>query len=98
MPEGTLSAMPELSNDVPALPFSHTFALELHVFTEDLPGMRRAGSGDWSGLCNCYYWIDRTSGLAAAFLTQVLPFYDGQVLEAVLGVEQAVYSEILAPT
>lgn len=95
-PEGTVSTMPELSNDVPPLPFAQTFGLGLHVFTEDLPGMRRAGSGDWSGLCNCYYWLDRTSGVAGAFLTQVLPFYDGPLLEAVLGSEQAVYAEILA--
>jgi CubicO group peptidase (beta-lactamase class C family) len=94
-PDGTVSTMPELSNDVPPLPFAQTFGLGLHVFTEDLPGMRRAGSGDWSGLCNCFYWIDRTSGVAGAFLTQVLPFYDLQVLEAVLGIEQAVYAEIL---
>jgi methyl acetate hydrolase len=95
-PEGTVSTMPELSNDVPPLPFAQTFGLGLHVFTEDLPGMRRANSGDWSGLCNCYYWIDRTSGVAGAFLTQLLPFYDAQVLEPMLGCEQAVYAEMLA--
>jgi CubicO group peptidase (beta-lactamase class C family) len=95
-PDGSVSTMPELSNDVPPLPFAQTFGLGLHVFEEDLPGMRRAGSGDWSGLCNCYYWIDRASGVAGAFLTQVLPFYDPQVLEAVLGSEQAVYAETLA--
>jgi CubicO group peptidase (beta-lactamase class C family) len=97
-PEGIVSTMPELSNDVPPLPFAQTFGLGLHIFEEDLPGMRRAGSGDWSGLCNCYYWIDRASGVAGGFLTQVLPFYDPQVLEAALGIEQAVYAEILAAT
>jgi CubicO group peptidase (beta-lactamase class C family) len=94
-PEGTVSTMPELSNDVPPLPFAQTFGLGLHVFEEDLPGMRRAGSGDWSGLCNCYYWIDRASGVAGAFLTQILPFYDAKILEPLLGTEQAVYAEIL---
>ncbi|HTX32232.1 MAG TPA: serine hydrolase domain-containing protein [Solirubrobacteraceae bacterium] len=95
-PDGTVSTMPELSNDVPPLPFTQTFGLGLHVFTEDLPGMRRAGSGDWSGLCNCYYWIDRASGVAGAFLTQVVPFYDAQILEPLLGTEMGVYAEILA--
>lgn len=95
-PEGTVSTMPELSNDVPPLPFAQTFGLGLHVFTEDLPGMRRAHSGDWSGLCNCYFWIDRASDVAGAFLTQVLPFYDAQVLQPLLEAEQAVYSGILA--
>jgi CubicO group peptidase (beta-lactamase class C family) len=96
LPDGVESTMPELSNDVPALPFAQAFGLGLHIFNEDLPGMRRSGSGDWSGLCNCYFWIDRTSDVACAFLTQVLPFYDGQVLQAALEAEQAVYSEILA--
>ncbi len=94
LPDGIKSTMPELSNDVPALPFAQGFALGLHVFKEDLPGMRRAGSGDWSGLCNRYYWIDRTSGIAGALLTQVLPFYDAGVLEAALLAEQAVYARV----
>jgi CubicO group peptidase (beta-lactamase class C family) len=98
LPDGTTSSMPELSNDVPALPFAQTFGLGLHVFTEDLPGLRRAGSGGWSGLFNCYYWIDRASGIAAAFLTQVLPFYDARIVAATLEAEQAVYADILAPT
>jgi hypothetical protein len=59
---------------------------------EDLPGMRRAGTADWAGLFNCYYWIDRASGVSAAFLTQVLPFFDAQVVDTALAVEQAVYA------
>ena len=97
VPTEIKSAMPELSNDVISPPFSQGFGLGLHVFTEDLPGMRRAGSGDWSGLCNCYYWIDRTSGVAGAFLTQVLPYFDARILETALGIEQAVYAELLSP-
>jgi methyl acetate hydrolase len=94
LPEVTKSAIPELSNDVPSPPFRQGFGLGLHVFMEDLPGMRGAGSGDWAGLCNCYYWIDRGSGIAAAFLTQVLPFYDEPIVEASLAAEQAVYAKL----
>ncbi|HLY48894.1 MAG TPA: serine hydrolase domain-containing protein [Solirubrobacteraceae bacterium] len=97
MPNGSKTAMPRLTHDLPALPYAHTFGLGLHVFTEDLPGMRRAGSGDWSGLCNCYYWVDRGSGLAGALLTQVLPFHDTEVLEAVIRTELTIYDEILDP-
>lgn len=95
-PQEMKSAMPELSNDVVTPPFAQGFGLGLHVFKEDLPGMRRAGSGDWSGLMNCYYWIDRASGIAGAFLTQVLPFFDGAVVEAALGIEQTVYAGMSA--
>jgi methyl acetate hydrolase len=92
LPEVIKSAQPEYSNDVPRAPFRQGHGLGLHVFTEDLPGMRRAGSGDWAGLMNCYYWIDRASGIAATFLTQVLPFFDAKIVETTLALEQAVYA------
>jgi methyl acetate hydrolase len=96
LPEMMKTAMPELTNDVPSAPFAQGWGLGLHLFTEDLPGMRHAGSGDWAGLCNCYYWIDRASGIAVAFLTQVLPFFDAGVVETSLGVEQAIYAGVAA--
>lgn len=73
LPRESRSMMPELSNDVVSPPFAQAWGLGLHLFTEDLPGMRKAGTGDWSGLYNTYFWIDRASGLAAGFFTQVLP-------------------------
>jgi hypothetical protein len=79
------------------MPFRQGFGLGLHVVLEDIPGMRRGGTGDWAGLFNCYYWIDRASGVAGAFLTQVLPFFDQQVVEASLGFEAAVYAVLGAP-
>jgi CubicO group peptidase (beta-lactamase class C family) len=97
LPDVMRSAVPELSNDVPANPFRDTFGLGLHIVLEDMPGMRRAGTGDWAGLFNCYYWIDRASGVAGAFLTQVLPFFDGRIVETALGYEIAVYAEVGAP-
>jgi CubicO group peptidase (beta-lactamase class C family) len=97
LPQVMKSAIPELSNDVPSAPFSQGWGLGLRLFTEDLPGMRRANSGDWAGLCNCYFWIDRTSGIAAAFLTQVLPFFDEAVVQTAQAVEQTIYAGIAAP-
>lgn len=92
LPEVIKSAQPEYSNDVPRAPFQQGYGLGFHVFTEDLPGMRRAGSGDWAGLMNCYYWIDRASGIAATFMTQVLPFFDAKIVETTLALEQAIYA------
>jgi CubicO group peptidase (beta-lactamase class C family) len=97
LPEVIHSAVPELTNDIVALPVPQGWGLGFHLVMEDLPGMRRAGTGDWAGLCNCYFWIDRTSGLAGAFLTQVLPFFDARILERAMGFEQAVYAEVGAP-
>jgi methyl acetate hydrolase len=91
------SAIPELSHDIPSLPFSQGWGLGFHLFTEDLPGLRRAGSGDWAGLFNSYFWLDRTSGIAVAFLTQVLPFFDPGIIDTLQAIEQATYAEIAAP-
>ncbi|HTX07970.1 MAG TPA: serine hydrolase domain-containing protein [Solirubrobacteraceae bacterium] len=90
------SALPELSHDIPSLPFSQGWGLGFHLFTEDVPGMRRVGSGDWAGLCNTYFWLDRTSGIAVAFLTQVLPFFDPGITDAVQAIEQITYAGIAA--
>ena len=64
---------------------------------EDIPGMRRAGTASWSGLADCYYWIDRAMGIAGLFMTSVLPFFDEHVLMRVAGVEMAAYAEAAEP-
>jgi CubicO group peptidase (beta-lactamase class C family) len=97
LPEIMRSAIPELSNDVPALPFRQGWGLGLHLMLEDVPGMRRAGSGDWAGLFNSYYWLDRTTGITAAIFTQLLPFFDARMVDTLLQFEQAVYAEVAAP-
>ena len=94
LPELIESAMPELSNDIVSMPFEQGWGLGFHLVCEDLPGMRRAGSGDWAGLCNSYYWVDRASGVAVALFTQILPFFDGPVLQTALALEQAVYAGV----
>jgi CubicO group peptidase (beta-lactamase class C family) len=94
LPEIMRSAMPELSNDVPSLPFAQGWGLGFHLYLEDLPGLRRSGSADWGGLFNCSYWLDRTSGIVGVFLTQVLPFYDARIVEATAGFEQGVYADV----
>jgi CubicO group peptidase (beta-lactamase class C family) len=97
LPDVMVSTVPEMSNDVPAMPFRQGFGLGLHLVFEDIPGMRHAGTGDWAGLFNCYYWIDRRTGVAGAFLTQVLPFFDPPVVETALGFEGGIYAEVGAP-
>ncbi len=88
------SADPAISNDIPSLPVPQGWGLGVHLTLADLPGMRRAGTGDWAGLFNSYYWIDRASGVAGAIFTQLLPFFDQRVIAAAIGFEQAVYEAI----
>ena len=42
-------------------------------------------------------WIDRATGVAGAFLTQVLPFFDARIVETATQFEQAVYAEVGTP-
>lgn len=91
-PDLLKSSVPELTNDVPSLPISQGWGLGLHVRHERIPGMRAAGSADWAGLFNCYFWIDPASDLSAAVLTQVLPFFDPGVVQTMLDVELALYA------
>ena len=97
LPEVMKSAVPELCNDVPSWPVAQAWGLGFHLVLEDMPGMRRAGTGDWAGLANCYYWIDRAAGVTGVFMTQVLPFFDARIVEALSGFEQGVYAEVGAP-
>lgn len=98
LPEIMRSAVPELTNEVPSLPFRQGWGLGLHLLLEDVPGMRRAGSGDWAGLFNSYYWIDPATGVTAAIFTQLLPFFDARMVETLLQFEQGIYAELGAAT
>jgi methyl acetate hydrolase len=60
--------------------------------TEDVPGMRRAGSGAWAGLCNTHFWIDRTSGIAASIYSSFLPFVPPEALQLYADFERALYA------
>jgi len=91
------SMLPELSNDVPAFPVPQTWGLGFHVVLADLPGMRSRGTGDWAGLFNSYYWIDRSTGIGGVLMTQLLPFFDMPVVDMLMGFEMAVYQQVVRP-
>lgn len=94
LPAVMRSTMPELANDVPAPPYRRGWGLGFHLILEDVPGMRRAGTGDWSGLMNCFYWVDRRAGVAGLWCTQLLPFFDAEVAVAIARFERAVYRRL----
>ncbi|KUH95770.1 serine hydrolase domain-containing protein [Mycobacterium sp. IS-3022] len=94
LPKKLEPTVPELANPVELLDVPQGWGLGFHVYLVDLPGMRSAGSADWSGLFNSYYWIDRTAGIGAVIATQLLPFFDGKMVETILGFEAMVYAEL----
>jgi methyl acetate hydrolase len=93
-PEVMKSADHTLSNDVPSAPVPQGWGLGFHLIGIDLPAMRSAGTGDWAGIFNCYYWIDRAAGVGAAIMTQVLPFFDLAIVQVLLDFEVAVYAQV----
>lgn len=94
LPELLKSQMPELSNDVPALPVPQSWGLGFQLTLAHVPGMRSAGTGDWAGVFNSYYWIDRAKGIGGVLMTQLLPFFDMAVIETLMGFELAVYEQV----
>ena len=94
LPEEMKSADPLMTNDVPVLPVPQAWGLGFHLVEVDVPGMRSRGTGDWAGLFNCFYWIDRSAGVGGVLMTQVLPFFDAKIIQTLLGLEVATYSHL----
>ncbi len=55
---------------------------------------RPAGTLMWAGLSNCFFWIDRTNGMAGAYMSQMLPFADAGTLDLFYEYETAVYNSL----
>lgn len=93
LPEVMRSLVPELSNDVPTLPVAQGWGLGFHLTAADIPGMRAAGTGDWAGIFNSYFWIDRSRGIGAVIMTQIVPFFDAKVIRMLMEFELAAYRQ-----
>ena len=60
----------------------------------DQPGMRRAGSGAWAGLCNTHFWVDPASGICGSVYSNFLPFVPQDAMAMYADVEKALYASI----
>lgn len=58
---------------------------------ETTPTGRPAGSMMWTGLANCFFWIDRQTGIGAYWASQILPFQDAVAYPSFVEFESAVY-------
>lgn len=89
------AAIPALTREVDLLPgIRKSWAYSFLVNEDDVPDRRRAGSASWAGLGNVHYWIDRASGVAGVWATQLLPFYDPAATNGAAAFERAVYRSI----
>lgn len=92
------SFTPRLSNDFDFIPGSvDKFGLGFVINTDPVPGGRSAGSLAWGGLYNSYYWIDREKDVCGVVITQILPFYDDDVVALFSSFETAVYAAVGSP-
>jgi len=92
-PEAIATAEPPTTADFNAGP-GYKFGLGLLRNTEDIEGMRRAGSGAWAGIFNTHFWVDRTTGVSGALYTQTLPFVEPAVFQVYIDFEKALYASL----
>ncbi|SNS34711.1 methyl acetate hydrolase [Geodermatophilus pulveris] len=90
--KGLPGVIPSLSNDAEFFPgLSKSWALTFMVNDEEAPTGRPAGALAWAGLGNLFYWIDRRTGIAGFWATQILPFADPVSVQGYYDLETAVY-------
>lgn len=86
------TVMPQFSNDAeffPGLPKG--WGLTWQVNLEPAPTGRSAGSLQWAGLANSYFWIDPVRGIGGVYMTQITPFADVKSLPLFEAFETEVY-------
>jgi len=89
------AAMPSLAAAFPKGAGRDGFGLGFQIAV-DGPDGRPNGTLSWAGLFNTHFWIDRKTGIGVLFLTQVLPFYDPQVMAVLGAVERTLYQSVAA--
>lgn len=86
------SVIPTLAGEFDMFPHMDTkWSLGFLINPEEGPHGRSAGSLCWAGIANCYYWLDPTADVAGILLTQLLPFGDAGVLDALGALERMAY-------
>jgi CubicO group peptidase (beta-lactamase class C family) len=70
------------------------FSFGFQIAAPPAPGTRgrAAGSMSWGGLRNTHFWIDPRHDRGVVLMTQVLPFYDEEVMRLLAALEEAIYS------
>lgn len=87
------SSMPEFAGAFDNFPDMHTgWGLGFLLNPDPGPNGRAPGSMAWAGIFNSYYWIDRSSGKAGVFITQMSPFGDPGALAAFGALERLAYN------
>jgi methyl acetate hydrolase len=83
-----------------ALPFplganEDQFGLGFQIKMGSHPFSRSPGSFSWGGVFNTHFWADPHKGIAALLFTQLLPYYDEQVIRLLCDFEKCVYNNLV---
>ncbi|MDA0370718.1 MAG: serine hydrolase [Actinomycetota bacterium] len=74
----------------PGIPKS--WGLSFLINEEPLPNGCPAGALTWAGAFNSYFWIDKTTGIAGCYMSQMLPFFDAGASGNFFDFQNAVYA------
>lgn len=86
------SVVPALAGTFDMFPQMDTkWSLGFLINPEAGPHGRAPQSLCWAGIANCYYWLDPASDMAGILMTQLLPFGDPGVLDALGALERMAY-------
>ena len=89
----TISPNPLFSNNFDFYPgIAKSWGLTFLINEDPLPNGCPAGALTWAGAFNSYYWIDRTTGIAGCYMSQMLPFFDAGTSGLFFDFQTAAYS------
>ena len=90
---GLKSANPGFFNDADIFPGTpKSWGLSFMINEEPLPNGCPTGALMWCGAFNSYFWIDKTTGIAGCYMSQVLPFFDAGASGNFFDFQNAVYA------
>lgn len=88
------SVVPTLAGEFDMFPHMDTkWSLGFLINPDTGPHGRSAGSLCWAGIANCYYWLDPEADIAGVLMTQLLPFGDAGVMDALGALERMAYRQ-----
>ena len=91
------STVPQVTNTGSLLPgIDKGWSCGGLINNEDNPNGRSKGSMMWAGLGNCYFWVDPVAGKLGYVVSEILPFFDADILHLADALERAVYGKPMA--
>lgn len=92
--EQQVSSKAKTSSNFPLGAGEDKFGLGFQLKAKSQENFRSPGSYSWGGVFNTHFWGDPQKGIAALLFTQLLPYYDEQVIRLLCDFEQCIYRNL----